>query len=263
MFLRGDGSTNATGIKLKEDQYYGCASSNSRGLHKFHQIDIGSLQIECKAYGKMTYPRKKITTNAKRTAKVIGEPCVDISKDMELDIRIELIRAMLQFWMDLNPGCAVVIGGTGKRAYYAGLSKIVIKKFGKIPFRTEQRLCVQASIATIVRNIRGPKIDKKAWTKLGQFGRSYGKLGHSGSDLSKLRMGSHIRKLTAPKHKEFACNRLGFLFSLRKGWWLVRLVQGSVVDLCVAIDGEERMIYDSAENYPLQLCMEALRQCSG
>ena len=132
--------------------------------------------------------------NAKRTAKVIGEPCVDIFKGMGQDIRIELIRAILQVWMDLKSGCA---------------------------FRTEQKLCVQASIATIVRNMSGPKSGKKAWRKLRQLGRSYGKLGHSGSDLSKLRMGCHIRKLTALKHKEFACDRLGFLFSLRKGWWLV------------------------------------------
>ena len=114
MVLRGDGSTNATGIKLKEDRYYGCASASIRGLHEFHQIDIGSLQIECKSYGKMTYPRKRITTNAKRTAKMIGKPCVDISKELGLDIRIELIRAMLQVWMDLNPGCAVLIRRPGK-----------------------------------------------------------------------------------------------------------------------------------------------------
>ena len=76
-------------------------------------------------------------------------------------------------------------------------------------------------------------------------------------------MGCHILKLKAPGHKKVACDRLGFVSSLQKGRWIVRFVQGSVVDHSVEIDGEQKVTYDSAETYPLQLCMEVLGQYDG
>ncbi len=55
----------------------------------------------------------------------------------------------------------------------------------------------------------------------------------------------------------------GFLDHAKKGVFLIRLYETGVVDHVVVLDCGRRLIFDSAEVWPLKLSMDALEACAG
>ena len=43
--------------------------------------------------------------------------------------------------------------------------------------------------------------------------------------------------------------------------WLVQIAAGNVVNLCIAIDGDAKLIFDNEEEYSLRLSVASLKAC--
>ena len=92
-------------------------------------------------------------------------------------------------------------------------------------------------------------------------------MGQLGKKIQKIGERLTIQKPDKETVKELREDKYDLAFdwleNLRCGKWIVRLCQIGLVDHCIAIDADRKLILDSAEEYPMELCDDAIRCCGG
>ena len=75
-----------------------------------------------------------------------------------------------------------------------------------------------------------------------------------------LKLSKEENALLRSKNGNVAFDWVG---NLTTGVWLIRITESGIVDHCVCVDGARNLIYDSEEEYPVQLGSETFRLCGG
>ena len=93
------------------------------------------------------------------------------------------------------------------------------------------------------------------------------KLGRAANKVHSLKLGCEFRKPAKHLREEVHNGRYDrtfeWLAEIVDGLWVVRLVEDNVVDHCVAINADTKLIFDSEEFHPLKLTKDSLKFCGG
>lgn len=81
--------------------------------------------------------------------------------------------------------------------------------------------------------------------------------------LNTMRLTCDMLKNREEDRDAFEREAMGWLARVTNGVYMVRLVQKNIVDHCVVVDDDRKLIYDSMGMYPMRLCVEALHVYAG
>ena len=72
-----------------------------------------------------------------------------------------------------------------------------------------------------------------------------------------------LRRVSRASLAGFKKDKLDWVAKLDHGVWIIRLLRTDKVDHCVVVDGARKLIYDGAEEYAIDLSLDALIHCGG
>ena len=262
----GDGREYETGV-LQNNVWYG-SSVVGGGPGAFHRIDPHSLNINSNIGKEFEFPVRVLKCRCEQCqASYMTVPEFRVTRLQSIGDWRHVIRGAIMEFCRRNKGIVVTVGGPGERASNDKSAAYIIDVMTKIRATEDRFDCVPASIINAVNSFQCEQLTCKVEEIFTNKSRRYKRLGsviqelHGlGERLSLRKPKKHIKRELVEGKKDFTFEWLSIL---REGVWVVRVCQRNVVDHCIAIDGKRRLILDSAERFPLQLCKDALICCCG
>lgn len=256
----GDGRKGRSGKEMMAGVLY--ASHCRRGsVDTFWQVDEGSLKLH--DHKLPDDDVMSVVTEETATEEGSCKDSVSRSKEGSPGMRMES-------WLHKNPGVVVTVGGPGSRDAVAKLNVYHVYDYGRTMWEESEGLCACAAVVHAINFVRGKEV---AETYMGYFKKSRPRVVNLGNLSDLVRRMKHC--VPSGNSARVECRRMGktertsfnkdaFKWMVNQmGNWLVRLVQVGKVDHCVFVDCSRRLIWDSAEAYPLRLCQDSLRMCGG
>lgn len=258
----GDGTTSPGGVKALLGRFYGSAVSHG-AQESFWEIDGSSVCLSTRGASEVRYSIKPVTQMARAKGVPRKELKIAIRKSDSRRQRQQALQRGVKEFCRKNPGFAVLLGGPGDRTGSRDILKHVTQNRGEVFMRAAEGECLTAALVNAVAVLEGPTVATDVKRQLCESSLQYRSLASCGRVLHTLCRKFDLRKVPKEYMQCFRADPFGWLGSLDWGVWIVRLVKPRVLDHCIVVDGARKLIFDSAEQYPLRLSAEVLRLCGG
>ena len=260
--VAGDGSLGPVGVRLRQGRYYGSAALHG-GNETFWEIDIDTVSLRTRAASQVTFSVQAATGMARLKPAPKGNLVVTIRKSYSQSKRQKVLRNAVQAFCKRHPGFAVILGGPGESTVSIDKSSRFQVSAGAVFMQASDGECLAAALVNAVDIVKGRAAAEKARLAVTERSSQYLSIASCARDMHQFCRGFDLRKLQKADFEGFRSDPFGWLGSLHRGVWLVRLVKPRFLDHCVVIDGVRKLIFDSADQYPLGLSADALRMCGG
>ena len=265
--MMGDGSVSH-GINFKVNRWYASAVQN-QGVEHFFEVDVDTVKISSSIGDSFMFPARAVI---KIPGKVYPTIACFVPKKRNTRLqaagdRTHVIRGAVLDFCRKNPGVGVKIGGPGARTRNSQTSLHVCMDHGSLRATADKWDCVPASIINAIYFMGNKNETEKIEAEFNQESQRYTKIGQVGKKVQKIGAKLTIKKPNSTILVNLRDGKYDFAFDWlskrTEGKYIVRLCEAGVVDHCIAIDANRGLILDSAEEYPLELSINAIRCCGG
>ena len=284
----GDGTSLTAERSLEESRFYGSGSTDG-GKNTFWELEIETLRLVARGSSLIQWPFRALTEKAKNSLKaelIPHRPVVNIS-ELSVSEAEKSMRTGLRKWLERYKGFSVTVGGAGSRVKSVKSEKFRVVCLGEVFSQsTNERNCAIEATLNAISLLLGNETAQQCQYRIKDAVTSasnrvkrkkpgaalisdFQSIGEIGSVLQELKIGLSIEKVKMGS--KYQCkSKMDFILKLYNktainGVFLVRLKQTHVCDHVVVIDARKwpRLIFDSAEKFPLLLSPTSVLLCGG
>lgn len=176
----------------------------------------------------------------------------------------------LEAWLRANPGVVRDIGGPGSRVHVAELMKWHRPEFGCVLWNCDDGMCGAAALVHVVDSVRGRKCANAYLKVLKEVCPAIGSLAEMSELLRQLKKmvpphrHAHLQMQRLTREERSVCRLTMYAWRSAQQWCLVvQFLESGKSNHVVCLDGYWRLVWDSVEEYPVDLNPDSLRLCTG
>jgi len=260
--VMGDGSKGRSGHVLEKGRFYASASA-SGGHESYFAIDMSTAKLSTRGGKSVSFGFRAASDQAKALPPASGPKTRPMRKTLSHTQKQKIVGEAVTSFCTKHPGWAAWVSGPGDRDKNPALKEHLVKTGDKILVKGKDGQCVAAAIANALYVLFGEDCAREAWRKLDEEDPHFSSLGRTWDTIHKLGVRCDLRKVPKDEMSAFLVDKFEWLASLDDGVWMVRLEQHAIVDHCIVVDAKNKLILDSAEDYPVRLSAATIRMCGG
>ena len=257
--------------KLMAGVLYG-SDKRCGGPSTFFEIDRGSLQLFETTLPRMLGLLPLYSKYGSECGPVDEDECVieDTAHIEEHRIHKSLdVAGLVEQYLDNHPGVILDTFGPGAREQNKALRKFTVRSLGKVRVQSNDGMCAVSALLNAIKVLNGDdkmKTVQKAWQELKPKLNGLADLTHLVQGMKTILPDGEapeiqLQRVSKADWKIFQMDKFDWLVKTG-GIWIVRLEQKDVVDH-VVVDGRNRVVWDSVEEWQLDLNEHVLKGCGG
>lgn len=256
----GNNETSKNGAVLDVGKLFG-SSVLFGGSESFFRILISSLKIKAQDSIKQKYITIPIGGNISK--KDWGYIMFDVPNCSTENKRDRFVKEAIIAFAKKHPGVSIIIGGPGDRVVSSESFDHHIIDYGPLAYHANNGSCIEAALVNAVSCCKSELVTNKMKTILDEDNKAYINIGQVVRLVHKLKEKLQFQKLKATEKKILNTDQWFWCTSLTRGIYILRFQGIKKRAHCIVVDGNRKLLLDSAEHYPMELCMEALLICAG